>query len=172
VFKHYALLSTAVLLAVFGLASCAAIMSSSHQKITFNTAPAGATVEVSDAMGMPAGSCETPCSLDLKRKREYKVVISKTGYAPVEMALDRSSNGWIWGNLLLGGVIGLVIDFTSGSAYKLSPKDLNVTLSPTTTGNLGYMSLGESLVIIDYDKLSDQEKQAVSKLKPEPIPSR
>jgi hypothetical protein len=137
-------------------------MSGSKQEITFQATPEEARVEVVDAVGISYGSCITPCKLDLKRKEKYKVVFSKPGYDTVRVAIDHRTNGWIWGNILLGGVIGLVIDFTSGSAYKLSPRDVSATLSETTVSKLP--ELDEGLVIIDIDHLTDEERGRLTKL--------
>ncbi len=157
------------IIAIGVIAGCGAIMHGGHQSVSFESAPAGAMVTVTDALGMTAGSCETPCSLDLKRKREYKVSIAKTGFAPVQMEIDRRTDGWIWGNILFGGIIGLVVDFTSGSAYRLTPKQVSVTLSPTTTGGLDPNLDGPSLVIIDFAKLSPEEKERLKVIKPIPL---
>ncbi|NLG63425.1 MAG: hypothetical protein GX539_14400 [Candidatus Cloacimonetes bacterium] len=44
------------------------------------------------------------------------------------MALTRGTNGWIWGNLLFGWIIGFGVDFLTGSAYKLEPALVQVSL--------------------------------------------
>jgi len=150
---------------------CASIMHGTRETVVFESSPGGATVEVSDAMGVSYGTCETPCSIDLKRKREYKVKINKAGYAPVEMVIQRKSSGWIWGNILIGGVIGLIVDFTNGAAYKLSPTELHATLSKESVGHLPDGNQGDVLVIFDFDKLSLEEKDRLSKFEPIPWPT-
>lgn len=67
-----------------------------------------------------------------KRER-YAVKFSKPGYddawAPVVFHID----GWYWGNLLLGGAIGmLIVDPATGAMYKLRNPVLNQTLSQKT----------------------------------------
>jgi hypothetical protein len=48
---------------------------------------------------------------------------------PVQFKLD----GWYFGNILLGGVIGmLIIDPATGAMYKLDTEFLNETLSVST----------------------------------------
>jgi hypothetical protein len=148
---------------------CAAIMNGSKQNLSFQTSPDAAQVEVIDGMGVSYGTCITPCNLDLKRKKEYKVIFTKPGFGTVEMALERGTNGWIWGNILLGGIIGLVVDLTSGAAYKLSPSDVSVTLSPTSVSEVPIVN--EGLVIIDIDNLSPEERSLLTKLESFEIPS-
>ena len=151
------------------LAGCAAIMHGSKQSVSFESEPAGATVSVTDAFGMVQGGCETPCKLDLKRKHEYKVTIAKDGFDSVDLSIDKHTDGWIWGNLLFGGLIGLVVDLSSGSCYRLSPHDFSVTLTAKTMGDLRPGPSGVSLVIIDYARLSPAEKEKLKSIKPIPI---
>lgn len=146
--------------------SCASIIHGSKQSVTFQTNPAGATVEVFDGMGVSYGVCDTPCSLDLKRKREYKIKISKPGYASAEMVIQKKSDGWIWGNILFGGVIGLIVDFTTGAAYKLDPSALHVTLSEESIGNLTLPEDGAGILLFDIDDLSAEERAKLADLTP------
>lgn len=44
------------------------------------------------------------------------------------VAVTRATNGWIWGNLVFGWIVGFIVDFATGSAYKLEPAVVNVTL--------------------------------------------
>jgi uncharacterized protein YceK len=141
---------------------CASIMHGSKQEITFTSNPSGATVEVFSDVS--EGRCDTPCSLILRRNQNYRVVFKKGGYQDFEAPLRKGTDGWIWGNILFGGVIGLVIDLTNGSAYKLRPGELEATLSATTLGDLPELKEGERVGILDFDQLSPQEKEKVSHL--------
>jgi hypothetical protein len=59
----------------------------------------------------------------------YTITFKKEGYAEASTILDTSMSGWYWGNILIGGLIGmLVVDPLTGAMYKL-PED--------ATGNLG-----------------------------------
>ncbi len=57
------------------------------------------------------------------------------GYQTYETTLKRKLDGWIFGNILLGGIIGIVVDAASGSMYSLSPKDVTVELTKSTATN-------------------------------------
>jgi hypothetical protein len=46
------------------------------------------------------------------------------GYAPYEMALSRSTSGWVWGNIVFGGIPGLAVDAITGGLYKLKPEQI------------------------------------------------
>ncbi len=76
----------------------------------------------------------TPSSFRLKREGTYKVVLSKTGYQSVEsVVLHEVAGGGaagMAGNVLLGGVIGAVVDSNTGAMLNLSPNPLRVVMSP------------------------------------------
>jgi hypothetical protein len=105
------------------LIGCAAIVHGSKQPMSIASQPAGATVTVD---GKQEGL--TPVTLKLARKDEHTVKLDLTGYKPFEMKLTKSLDGWFWGNLLLGGIIGMVVDAGTGSMYRLSPKEIEATL--------------------------------------------
>lgn len=50
------------------------------------------------------------------------------GYEPYEVSFTRSTSGWVWGNIVFGGVIGLAVDAISGGLYKLSPEQVQAEL--------------------------------------------
>lgn len=103
---------------------CATIVCGSKQKIPVITDPEGAHVIVNSESQI------TPAVLLLDRKQpDYTVRIEKEGYAPVEITLQRSENGWVWGNILFGGIIGLTIDMATGAVYKHTPSKIEVTLA-------------------------------------------
>jgi hypothetical protein len=111
------------LLVLIFATGCATIIHGKLQKIPVTSEPSGATVTVDGQ------TVETPGVVILKRSREeYTLRFEKEGYKPVEIKLHRSMSGWLWGNLLIGGVIGVIVDFSTGSAYKLEPKEVHAIL--------------------------------------------
>ena len=107
------------------LSSCASIVSGSKQNINFNSTPSGATVWVDDVnLGV------TPVIAQLERiKKKQKDKIELQGYKPYELILNRKTNGWIWGNILFGGIIGIIIDASSGAMYRLTPDQIEAQLA-------------------------------------------
>lgn len=133
--KSSLLLTTACLAlgATLVFIGCASILGGgTRQDVQISSMPAAAKVKVerSGAMGrieaVWAGT--TPATVNLRRKHEYVVTISLEGYRPMEVALEHGTNGWVWGNLLCGGILGLIIDFSNGAAKKLVPGEVNVQL--------------------------------------------
>ncbi len=62
-------------------------------------------------------------------KKNQKVKIELQGYKPYELILNRKTNGWIWGNILFGGIIGIIIDASSGAMYRLTPDQIEAQLA-------------------------------------------
>jgi hypothetical protein len=115
------------LIAALLLASCATIIHGTHQDISFSSTPSGAKVFIN---GMDKGS--TPVVVNLERKSTYVVKIQIDGYLPYETNIIRKVDGWIAGNIIFGGLIGLVVDAASGGMYKLSPEQIQSELKSST----------------------------------------
>ena len=131
---------TAIFMAImFLFSSCASIVSKGSYPISINSAPSEAKIVIKDKKGIEIFSGQTPATLKLKAgsgffgKARYQVTFSKNGYdtktVPVEFKLD----GWYFGNLLIGGLIGmLIVDPATGAMYKLETEFLNETLAKAT----------------------------------------
>ncbi|MFA6174672.1 MAG: hypothetical protein WC701_13455 [Kiritimatiellales bacterium] len=112
---------------------CASIMHGSHQKIPVQSVPPGATVKTDGA------TLQTPCSVELGRKKIPTLLISKDGYQTEKVILTRRYSGWWWGNLPLGLIlfspIGLAVDEVgTGAAFVLEPEQISVKLEPLQPG--------------------------------------
>jgi hypothetical protein len=121
------------------LAGCASIISGTSQDVKISSSPAAANIKVerSSKTGMETvWQGQTPANVSLKRKYAYLLSVSLDGYQPIEMPLESSTNGWVWGNLLFGGLIGLVIDYSNGAAKKLEPDQIDVQLVSVVTAHL------------------------------------
>jgi len=114
----------AALLAVYG---CATIINRTTQPVFLQSDPPGATATIDGTKQV-----QTPASLKLKRGKNHLITFEKAGYRSKTIAIDHELSGWVWGNVLLGGLIGLAIDFGSGGAYKLEPNTVMVTLEPAS----------------------------------------
>lgn len=95
------------------------------QQVTILADPPGATVIVD---GQPAGVA--PATVSLARKSEHTVEVVAPGYETARLTLRRKLNPWVFGNLLVGGPIGLVLDVVTDSTHTLTPDDVSVKLKP------------------------------------------
>ena len=84
------------------------------------------------------------------------------GYHPYELTLTKKSNGWVWGNIVFGGLIGLVVDASTGSLYKLSPEQVNADLKSNGTASI---SEGESSLFVAVTLKPDEAWQKIGNIK-------
>ena len=112
--------------------SCASIVSKSSYPISINSAPSEAQIVIKDKKGIEIFSGQTPATLKLKSgsgffgKARYQVTFTKSGYQTKTVPVEFKLNGWYFGNLLFGGILGmLIIDPATGAMYKLETEFLN-----------------------------------------------
>jgi hypothetical protein len=133
--------------------SCASIVSKSSYPISINSAPSEAQIVIKDKKGIEIFSGQTPATLKLKSgsgffgKARYQVTFNKSGYQTKTVPVEFKLNGWYFGNLLFGGVLGmLIIDPATGAMYKIETEFLNETLVPaktTASNELRVYNIGE-----------------------------
>ena len=117
-----------MVMSALALTACASIMHGTSQDIGISSSPTGAKVTVDNQAG-----ANTPYVAKLSRKDNHIVKLSMDGYAPAELTLTRSVSGWVWGNIVFGGLIGLGVDAITGGLYNLTPDQLQATLATQKT---------------------------------------
>jgi hypothetical protein len=105
-----------LILLSFLLIDCATIMNGTRQAVSISSNPPGATVIIN---GIRSG--KTPIFRRLPRKDDQFIRLELEGFLPYEELLIKETSGWVWGNIIFGGLIGLAIDMASGGMYKLNP---------------------------------------------------
>jgi len=128
----------ALLLSVVYLCSCASIVSGGPKTLPIMSQPDEATCEIIDLRsGSTILKAKTPYTATLERSAgffqsaKYKVKIVKEGYLPQEHQIDSSINGWYFGNVIFGGLIGiLIVDPATGAMWKIYDDNINVKLYP------------------------------------------
>ena len=68
------------------------------------------------------------CNHNKRKNKEHILNLTLNGYEPYQTNLVRVVDGWIIGNILIGGLIGLGIDAISGGMYHLNPKRIDIPL--------------------------------------------
>ena len=110
--------------ALLALPACGTIMHGGNQDVGISSSPSGAKVTVDNQTG-----ALTPYVAKLSRKNNHVIHLEAPGYAPADLTLTHSVSGWVWGNIVFGGLIGLAVDAISGGLYKLNPEQLTTTLA-------------------------------------------
>jgi hypothetical protein len=133
----------AIILSALVLAACASVIHGTHQDVGITSVPTGASVAIDNLQ-----SGTTPVFAKLTRKDNHVVRIELPGYQPLDLALTRSVSGWVWGNVAIGGLIGLAVDAIDGGMYKLSPEQLSATLTPDARHAAGKTADGIYLIAV------------------------
>ena len=130
--------SILVAVSFFFLAGCASIVSHGPQVVTINSSPSGANMTLCNARtGQRMATGRTPYTVTLDRGQgyfkaaRYSVKCEKIGYQPAQQSLTASLNGWYWGNIIFGGIIGMfIVDPATGAMWSLHEKNVVINLSP------------------------------------------
>lgn len=122
--------------AVLLSAGCASIVSKSKYPLTVKSTPENASISITDKHGVEVFKGQTPAVVRLKSgagffsKAEYHVKFSAPGYSEKIIPIRSKLNGWYFGNIVFGGLIGLlIIDPATGAMYKIDAKEVNETLN-------------------------------------------
>jgi S1-C subfamily serine protease len=89
--------------------SCATIVTGSRDNVSVESEPPGAEFETSSGQ-----KGTTPAVITIADTETLSVTVTKPGYAPGSASLAPRMSGWVVGNVLIGGLIGLAIDLISG----------------------------------------------------------
>jgi hypothetical protein len=107
--------------------ACATVTRGTRQTFNIESTPAEAQVALSTGE-----NCVTPCKLKLKRKSGFSATFTKDGYESQTVKVKSELHGGGVaagaGNILLGGVVGGLVDGSNGSLKSLTPNPLTVTL--------------------------------------------
>lgn len=109
---------------------CATIASESEIVSNIQTKPAGAACVLTGEHGFRI-AFETPAQrvLDVENA-PYKLSCRAPGYFESWQTLFYEHDGWVFGNILIGGALGLVVDSMTQSGKHL-PKDVRLRLHPS-----------------------------------------
>ena len=150
---------------------CATIVNGGNRDISIATRPTGATASVrksgGDVMDVVAVE-KTPCTISLDPKKgyfsgqSYTLRLEMPGYKPTEVELTAKMSGWYWGNLLFGGLIGmLAVDPATGAMWNIAPEKINQKLS---SGQAALIKNKTGFVVVLESDLTADERQHMVRL--------
>jgi hypothetical protein len=115
-------MKSSVALSLLLSVGCSYAWHGSTENVLVKTEPAGAQLTVDS---LPE-RYETPAAVDLARRDDHKLIVTKEGYAPhVEMLQSVASDTILYNlGLLLLAPLGLAIDYATGAAYELNNPNL------------------------------------------------
>ncbi len=107
------------------ITGCATIVSGPTQQVTLVSTPPGAAV-----IENGIEKYTTPVTVTLKHSDTPSYVLRKDGHRDTTLTPDKGVNGWIFGNIVLGGIIGIIIDGATGNTMKFKQDTYVVALPP------------------------------------------
>jgi hypothetical protein len=120
-------LVAAALIAIFSF-NCSSIVHGTTQQVKLNSEPAGAAITVECGDVNNDSKLVTPAVVTLHRKPDHCALkLNKEGFAEREVKFAKSLSGSFFGNILFGGIIGIIVDGANGAMWnrKLA-KDMTV----------------------------------------------
>lgn len=160
-------LSVLVMTVPILFSSCATIFGRTSYPVSINTNPTGATVSITDKKSKEVFKGTTPATVTLKSgagyfsKAEYQIRLSLPGFNEKVIPVIYRLNGWYFGNILIGGLIGmLIVDPATGAMWKLDMPPINVTLYKSTTA-----LKDPTLKIMDIKDVPENLKSSLVELK-------
>lgn len=111
---------------VFSLIGCATIVKGPSKEFNVTTNPSGASVTIGESTRL------SPATFLLGHRSIYVVKITKEGYKPMELDIERGISGWVFMNIFFGPlmVIAFPVDARTDSAWKTTPSEIKVDLIP------------------------------------------
>ena len=139
-------------LILISLSGCASIFKSNQHELQLSSNPSGAAVAITDSTGSVVYNGSTPATVNLKTDKAYfsgetyTVRFTSAGQER-QVPIATKVRGWYFGNLLLGGLIGMVIvDPLTGAMWKLDRDSVSVD----------FRSAENTVRVITIDEATDE----------------
>lgn len=152
--RHFKYSSTLFLCAV--LVGCGTIIHGGSQDVSVASSPSGAAVEID---GQDVG--ETPVTRALDRSDQHTITLDLDGYETESVVVEKDVSGWVLGNIVFGGLIGLVVDASTGGMYNLEPAQINQNLDEKTAQQIKDSDVFIAVVMEpnpDWEKVGQLER--------------
>lgn len=140
------------------LGGCATVLNGTRTDYDAITEPTGATVKFTSG-----DRCTTPCDLEFKRKNDQRADITLEGYKPTYVLIQSKLGGSAFGNILLGGVVGGVVDGSNGASNRLYPRPLIVRLAPEGSTEEAVLLSKDGKVVMTVQQHNDSVRLDVAK---------
>lgn len=125
-------LSLSCILCVSLLSGCATIAGSTDQNVLIETTDKSGKI-LSDAnctLSNDKGSwlVTTPGTTSIRKSgKDLHIICKKSGYQKSTKAQKSKANAGMWGNIILGGGVGAIIDHNKGTAYNY-PSNIKIAM--------------------------------------------
>ncbi|HKE95543.1 MAG TPA: PEGA domain-containing protein [Povalibacter sp.] len=162
-------LAMGVVGAGFVAGGCASIVHGGNRSISIASQPPGAKASIRKTNGGEVVSVnQTPCTVSLDPKggyfkgQSYTLKLELPGYETTEVQLKPSLSGWYFGNVLIGGLIGmLAVDPATGAMWNIEPEKIDQNLSSSQAVLIRNKS---GFVVVLVSDLTPAEREKMTRL--------
>ncbi len=140
------------------LGGCATVLNGTKTDYQTKTNPDGALVKFTGGQ-----TCTTPCSLEFKRKSDLRADITLPGYKPTYVLIQSKLGGSAFGNILLGGGVGAIVDGSNGASNRLYPRPLIVRLAAEGSSDEAVLLSKDGKVVQTVKQHNDSVRVDVAK---------
>ncbi len=144
------------------MTGCATIVHSGPRAISVASTPPGAKVSIYDRSNTLVQTNTTPFVAQLSTKygyfkgQAYRLVLEMPAHATAEVNLQSSVSGWYFGNLVFGGLIGmLIVDPVTGAMYNLKPEKIE---QPLTASQAEVVRNGNGVLVVLVSQTTEHER--------------
>ncbi|WP_367870589.1 hypothetical protein [Luteolibacter sp. Populi] len=146
------------------LSSCASIVSRPSRDVSIQSNPSGLSFAVINKDGETIHTGTTPQIVNLSARggyfvpAKYTVEVRRAGKLVGTQQVTAGMNGWYAGNILIGGLIGLlIVDPLTGAMYRMPA---TITVNATTLA----ASAPRTLTVASIDTLTLEERASLVRL--------
>lgn len=107
---------------------CVSIVDGGPSWLEVETNPENVEVSLTKLHNDVTTELVTPFRVELDKGSDYQLVIDTPNYRSEQVFIDRKINGWFWGNILLGGPIGMAIDYANDNMWEHNPTLITLDL--------------------------------------------
>ena len=137
------------------LSGCASIVSGGPELVTINSTPTDAKMTIcNDRTGQCITIGQTPYTATLDRSQgfftsaRYSIKCEKDGFEPSVRTLQAGMNGWYVGNIVFGGLIGLlIVDPATGAMWDIKEHNIVMNLSQKGSSPEEYKFTPEAAIL-------------------------
>jgi len=147
------------------LSSCASIVSRASRDVSIQSNPSGLSFVVIDTSGETIHTGTTPQVVSLSARggyfkpAKYSVQVKRGNKVVGTHEVTAGINGWYFGNILIGGLIGmLIVDPLTGAMYRM-PASITVEAA-----SLASADAPRSLTIASIDTLTPEQRASLVRL--------
>ena len=109
------------------MVGCATVTRGTSEEVQLTSEPSGAQASTSTGF-----TCTTPCTLVVNRKDEFVVKFEEAGYRsqeiPVKTQIAGAGAAGFAGNIVAGGIVGMVADAATGATLEHVPNPVHADL--------------------------------------------